>query len=164
MPSSYWWLRIARAIILRKAISGYLAEELDPRLSGKGEVGPGGRDMVELVLARQAGTQGIESSKLTRVIQIPQRLLGPKPFPLDRLLAMFASLYAEHATRPLDLEPSYDYSSDEDGDQWLPSVEHARKREERRRKRDTEREELWEDEVDHLTMSIGLWSMVSDPC
>lgn len=96
--------------------------------------------------------------------QVPQRLLGPKPFGLDRLLAIFASLYAEHAPRPEDLQPVLeDWSSDEEEDWALGSAAIAQKRAERVREREKERDERWEEEVDHLTMSISLWSLVRYP-
>lgn len=88
-----------------------------------------------------------------------QRLLGPKPFPLDRLLAIFASLYAEHAERPDDLAPTLDDSEDS-GDEYS-TVAQRLARVEKRRRKDAEREERWDDEVDHLTMSVRLWALVS---
>jgi origin recognition complex subunit 5 len=105
---------------------------------------------------------------------VPQRLLGPKPFPLDRLLALFAALYAEHAERPPDLQPfPDDYESDDSmdgespldtngnrGGSWLVSAEERKRRDDKRKARDNEVEERWEDEVWHLTMSVKLWGMV----
>ena len=93
---------------------------------------------------------------------MPQRLLGPKAFTLDRLLALFASLYAEHASRPEDLLPGQEdgWSSDDGDDGWRPSIETAQRRAERIRRKEQERDEMWEDEVDHLTMSTRLWSLV----
>lgn len=82
------------------------------------------------------------------------------------MLALFASLYAEHAERPEDLQLSPDelYSSGSDGeeeDDWGTDVERARKRAEGARRKEVELDEMWEDEVEHLTMSVNLWSMVS---
>jgi origin recognition complex subunit 5 len=100
---------------------------------------------------------------------VPQRLLGPKPFNLDRLLALFASLFAEHATRPEDLQAALgegsgsDSEGEGDGEDWPPSIAQATAKAKRKRAREVERDERWEDEVDHLTMSVKLWSMVSDP-
>ena len=79
------------------------------------------------------------------------------------MLALFASLYAEHGTRPEDLQAAVngaesDSESDEDG--WLATTGQA----ERKRKREVERDERWEDEVDHLTMSVKLWSLVGSLC
>jgi origin recognition complex subunit 5 len=93
---------------------------------------------------------------------VPQRLLGPKPYPLDRLLAIFAAIYAEHAARPEDLQTSLDDSSEDEPERtYLPTVEMQRAKAARRRDREIERDEMWEDEVDHLTMSVKLWGLVS---
>ncbi|KAK6910049.1 hypothetical protein I203_104078 [Kwoniella mangroviensis CBS 8507] len=98
-----------------------------------------------------------------RVGKVPQRLLGPKPFPIDRLLALFSSLYAEHAERPEDLQASLggeSSSSGEEGDDWLPSVAEQSAKVERKRKRDNEREKRWDDSVEELSMSVKLWGLI----
>lgn len=100
---------------------------------------------------------------------MPQRLQGPKPFPLDRLLAIFASLYAEHAPRPTHLLPTPEdddsgSSSDEDGTRgdYLTIAEQAA-RAERKSRKDNVKDDMWDEEVEHLTMSVKLWSMVHPP-
>ncbi|WWC62008.1 uncharacterized protein I303_104595 [Kwoniella dejecticola CBS 10117] len=118
-----------------------------------------------------------------RVGKVPQRLLGPKPFTFDRLLALFSSLYAEHAPRPEDLqaalrgaEDGYDDSSSASGsgsdlgsDEWggvgvgvsaNVSVQRQREKVEKKRKRDNEREKKWDEHVEELTMSTKLWSLI----
>ena len=101
---------------------------------------------------------GKRELKLNRK-QVPQRLLGPKHFSLDRLLALFASIYAEHADRPPDLTADDDSSEDEVD--WLASADVQRLRVEKRRRREEEREERWDDEVWGLCMSTKVWSLVS---
>lgn len=102
------------------------------------------------------------------LIQVPQKLQGPKPFPLDRLLAIFASLYAEHAPRPAHLLPTAEddqsddshSSEDEPGlGEYLTIAEQAA-RAEKRGKKDGLKDDMWDEEVEHLTMSIKLWSLV----
>jgi len=80
------------------------------------------------------------------------------------LLALFASIYAEHAERPEDLQAALGDASpsSDEKDGWLPSIAQSQALAEKRRKRDTERDGRWEDEVDHLTMSVKLWSLVSE--
>ncbi|ORX36634.1 origin recognition complex subunit 5 C-terminus-domain-containing protein [Kockovaella imperatae] len=144
----------AKFVLVAAYCASYNPSKSDVRLFGRG-TGPDGKRR------RGGGTRRAGYGR-TRVGKIPQRLLGPKPFPLDRMLAMFASLYAEHATRPPDLEPAFGDWDTEDLDaemDWLPSVDRSRNREQARRRREQEREELWEDEVDHLTMSVKMWSM-----
>lgn len=81
---------------------------------------------------------------------------------MDRLLAIFASIYAEHAPRPEDLQMGLaDWSSDDGEEDWaLGSAAIAQKRAERVRAKEKERDDRWEEEVDHLTMSTSLWALV----
>jgi len=79
------------------------------------------------------------------------------------LLALFASLYAEHASRPEDLAPTNEYSSSEDEDEDVyPSAAQAQAKDDRRKARERDREDRWDDEVDHLTMSVSLWAMIPE--
>ena len=147
----------AQYLIIAGYCASYNPAKSDLRLFGRG-TGPDGKKR------RGGGTRRAGYGRV-RVGKVPQRLLGPKPFPLDRLLALFASLYAEHAPRPEDLQGYVDGDEDLDegeDDGWLPTVAQAKAREERIRKKEVERDERWEDEVDHLTMSVRLWSMVSE--
>ncbi|BEI92601.1 uncharacterized protein CcaverHIS019_0502290 [Cutaneotrichosporon cavernicola] len=67
------------------------------------------------------------------------------------LIAMFSSLYAEHAPRPPELEIAFGY----DAYQSLAESE-------RRRDEEMELDERWEDEVDHLAHSTRLWSLIPE--
>lgn len=99
---------------------------------------------------------------------MPQRLQGPKPFALDRLLAIFASLYAEHGPRPDHLLDDGEADDEEDGPpsdedinggEYLTIAEQAARAEKKRRK-DGLKDDIWDEEVEHLTMSVKLWSLV----
>jgi origin recognition complex subunit 5 len=94
---------------------------------------------------------------------VPQRLQGPKPFPIDRLLAIFAALYAENGPRPAHLlaTPEDDYDSSSEGEQgeYLTIAEQAAKAE-KKTKGDNIKDDIWDEEVEHLTMSVKLWSLV----
>lgn len=56
-----------------------------------------------------------------------------------------------------------DWSSDNGGEEdWaLGSAVIAQKRAERMRQKEKERDDRWEEEVDHLTRSTSLWGLVS---
>ncbi|WVW83954.1 hypothetical protein I302_105977 [Kwoniella bestiolae CBS 10118] len=107
---------------------------------------------------RRAGYGRVRAGK------VPQRLLGPKPFPLDRLLALFSSLFAEHAERPEDLQASFggelSSSEEEERDDWLPSVAEQSAKVERKRKRDNEQERRWDESVEELAMSVKVWGLI----
>jgi origin recognition complex subunit 5 len=63
----------------------------------------------------------------------------------------------------MSLNGYYSEDSDEDPEEdgWLSSVEQQKAKMERRKAREDEMEERWEDEVWHLTMSVRLWGVVS---
>ncbi|OCF40367.1 origin recognition complex subunit 5 [Kwoniella heveanensis CBS 569] len=165
---------LAKYLLVAAYAASYNPAKSDIRLFGRG-TGPDGKRK------KGGGTRRAGYGR-TRVGKVPQRLLGPKPFPIDRLLALFSSLYAEHAPRPDDLLPSLgegynDYrsssssSSDSDGrdemDIWggrggdaYLSVAQLAAKAERKRKRENERERRWDDEVDGIAMSAKLWSMI----
>lgn len=124
--------------------------------------------------------------------------MGPKPFGLDRMWAVFGALYAENGRRPGDLEVDYgeewddsdsdssnERSSDDDnddGEEGLRSngkrkgtgngngrtptkpldsaVERQKARVERKRKRETDRGERWEEYVEGISMSTTTWGLV----
>jgi origin recognition complex subunit 5 len=90
-------------------------------------------------------------------------LQGPKPFPIDRLLAIFAALYAEHAPRPshliASLEDDYDSQDSAGEGEYLTIAEQAAKAESKTRK-DNIKDDIWDEEVEHLTMSVKIWSLV----
>ncbi|CAK9781969.1 hypothetical protein CC85DRAFT_138693 [Cutaneotrichosporon oleaginosum] len=133
----------AKYLLVAAFCASYNPATSDIRLFGRG-TGPDGR-------RRRGGRTRRAGYGRTRVGKVPQRLLGPKPFPLDRLLAMFSSLYAEHAPRPAELEISFGY----DAYQTVAETE-------RRRDEEIELDERWEDEVDHLAHSTRLWSLIPE--
>lgn len=142
----------ARFLVVAGYCASYNPAKSDLRLFGRGLVASGRRK-------KGGGTRRAGYGRV-RMGKVPQRLLGPKIFPLDRLLAIFASLYAEHAERPDHLALALE---DESEDELYPSAAQAVARAEKSRARDLEREEAWDDEVHHLAMSVKLWAMVSLP-
>jgi origin recognition complex subunit 5 len=77
-------------------------------------------------------------------------------------------LYAEHAPRPAHLLPTpeddqsdHSHSSDDDPGlgEYLTIAEQAAKAE-KRGKKDGLKDDMWDEEVEHLTMSVKLWSLV----
>jgi origin recognition complex subunit 5 len=145
----------AKYLVVAGYCASYNPAKSDQRLFGR--IGVDGKRK------RGGGTRRAGYGR-TRIGKVPQRLLGPKPFTLDRLLALFASLFGEHAVRPEDLVPGIDdgWSDADEEDGWRPSVDAAQRRAERIRQKELERDERWEEEVEHLTMSTRFWSMVSD--
>jgi origin recognition complex subunit 5 len=135
----------AKFLLVAAYCASYNPVKSDVRLFGRG-TGPDGRRR------RGGGTRRAGYGR-TRVGKVPQRLLGPRPFPLDRLLAMFASLYAEHAVRPHEL----DASDDEDADPFASPAAATRRRE-----RQIARDDVWEDHVDHLAFSTRLWALIPE--
>lgn len=142
----------ARFLVVAGYCASYNPAKSDLRLFGRGLVAGGRRK-------KGGGTRRAGYGRV-RMGKVPQRLLGPKIFPLDRLLAIFAALYAEHAERPDHLALALEEESE---DELYPSTAQAVARAEKRRARDLEREEAWDDEVHHLAMSVKLWAMVSLP-
>lgn len=139
----------AKYLLVAAYCASYNPVKSDIRLFGRG-AGPDGK--------RSRGGNRRPGYGKVRIGKIPQRLLGPRSFPVDRLLAMFASLYAEHAPRPED------EATDEQSQQpevYLPPAEAAA-RAKRRRELEIEREERWEDEVDQLAFSTKLWSLIPE--
>lgn len=133
----------AKFLLVAAYCASYNPAKTDLRLFGRG-TGPDGR-------RRRGGAVRRAGYGKARVGKVPQRLLGPRPFPLDRLLAMFSSLYAEHAPRPPDLEIRYEFDA-------YQSAADA----ERRREEEMELDERWEEEVDHLAHSTKLWSLIPE--
>jgi origin recognition complex subunit 5 len=80
-------------------------------------------------------------------------------------LAIFAALYAENAPRPAYLlaSPEDDYDSSEGEGQgegeYLTIAEQAAKAE-KKTKKDNIKDDIWDEQVEHLTMSVKLWSLV----
>ncbi|WVR07082.1 hypothetical protein IAU60_004121 [Kwoniella sp. DSM 27419] len=151
---------VARFMLIAAYAASYNPAKSDVRLFGRG-TGPDGKRK------KGGGTRRAGYGR-ARIGKVPQRLLGPKPFPLDRLLALFSSLYAEHAPRPEDLLPtiggddSDDESPGEDG--WAPRLSVAQQiaKADRRRKRDNERDRLWDMEVEALVMGTKVWALIPE--
>ncbi|WVF71487.1 hypothetical protein IAT40_006293 [Kwoniella sp. CBS 6097] len=158
---------MAKFLLVAAYAASYNPAKSDIRLFGRG-TGPDGKRK------KGGGTRRAGYGR-TRIGKVPQRLLGPKPFPIDRLLALFSSLYAEHAPRPDDLLPSIGgegytsssaSSSDDENrdelDRWAASrsVAELAAKVDRKRKRENDREKRWDDQVDGIAMSTKLWSMI----
>ena len=81
-------------------IASYLASQNPPRtdlrLFGRGLTADGKKK-------KGGGTRRAGYGRV-KVGKVPQRLVGPKPFPLERGLAIWAALYAENGKRPADLD------------------------------------------------------------
>lgn len=135
-----------------------------------------------------AGLRKVGASRLGKVGRVPQYLLGPRSFPLDRLLAIFQSVLVEHGRGLLEEElglgedvdddeedeedDAMDVDDEEGGADGSPSrtphgfnfddvtVEDRRKAQ-RQREREQERTYDWEDDVEDLSRSIGLFGIVS---
>lgn len=131
----------AKYLLVSAYCASYNPIKTDVRLFGRG-TGPDGR-------RRKGGAVRRAGYGKARVGKVPQRLLGPKSFPLDRLIAMFAALYTEHGPRPPDLEIQFAY------DAYATAADAERRREE-----EMELDEQWEEEVDHLAHSTKLWSLI----
>ncbi|ORY21095.1 origin recognition complex subunit 5 C-terminus-domain-containing protein [Naematelia encephala] len=137
----------AKFLVVAAYCASYNPAKSDLRLFGR-SVGVDGRK-------RRGGGMRRAGYGRVRIGKVPQRLVGPKPFPLDRLLALFASLFSEHANRPQDLTAALSDSDSSDSD-FIPKAA------DRKRQRDGEREEVWEQEVEHLTMSVKLWGNIPE--
>jgi origin recognition complex subunit 5 len=142
----------ARFLLVAAYCASYNPAKTDLRLFGRG-TGPDGK-------RRRGGGIRRAGYGRTRLGKVPQRLLGPRPFPLDRLLAIFSSLYAEHATRPSDLEGMD--SDDENGFDPFEAPAVAAARATRRREKEIALEEAWDDAVDHLAFSVKLWALIPE--
>ncbi|WWC70029.1 uncharacterized protein I206_103973 [Kwoniella pini CBS 10737] len=113
-----------------------------------------------------------------RIGKVPQRLLGPKPFSIDRLLALFSSLYAEHSPRPEDLQIAFGNEEENFSSSGSESNEEENqkgviiklnlneneieKQNQRKRKKEYQRELKWDKHVEELTMNIKLWNLISN--
>ncbi|WVO16167.1 hypothetical protein L204_103837 [Cryptococcus depauperatus] len=152
-------LPLAAQFLLVAAYCGsYNPANSDVRLFGRGV----GADRKK---RRGGGTRRAGYGKV-RIGKVPQRLLGPKALPLDRLLSLFFSLYAEHGPRPADLQVSFSDDSSEDENlvvqPWTSALATNEKKMARKRQREREREEWWDQQVEGLMMSIKFWGMVPE--
>lgn len=140
----------ARFLLIAAYCASYNPTSSDVRLFGRGTGGDGKR--------RRGGATRRAGYGRVRAGKVPQRLLGPKTFPIDRLIAMFSSLYAEHAPRPEEFDLD---DSDSDTGKYITAAEAAAKSQ-RRRDREIEHEQRWDDEVDHLAFSTKLWALIPE--
>lgn len=113
------------------------------------------------------------AAKLGKVGRVPQYLLGPRSFPLDRLLAIFQAIVVEHGRDLLEQLLGEDTDSEEEDDDTLNSPSkrnglnfedvgvEAKRRAKREREREMQRTSEWEDDVEELSRSVGLFGMVS---
>ncbi|WRT66411.1 uncharacterized protein IL334_003367 [Kwoniella shivajii] len=153
-PPSMELSLVEKFLLIAGYAGSYNPPKSDIRLFGRGAGEHGKRK-------KGGGTRRAGYGR-TRIGKVPQRLLGPKPFPIDRLLSLFSSLYAEHASRPEDLQAALggESSSEEDEFDWLPTVAEQAAKVEKKRKRESEREKQWDENVDELAMSTKLWGLI----
>ncbi|WWC89283.1 uncharacterized protein L201_004204 [Kwoniella dendrophila CBS 6074] len=158
-PPSMELTTVEKFLLVAGYTASYNPPKSDIRLFGRGALIDGKRK-------KGGGTRRTGYGRV-RIGKVPQRLLGPKPFTLDRLLGLFSSLYTEHSSRPEELQATIggesSGSSSEDNeieDDWLPSIAQQSAKVERKRKREVEREKKWDDHVDELAMSVKVWGLI----
>ncbi|OXH19389.1 origin recognition complex subunit 5 [Cryptococcus neoformans A1-35-8] len=146
----------ARLLLIAAYCASYNPSKTDSRLFGRGHSASGKRK-------KGGGTRRTGYGRV-RMGKVPQRLLGPKPFPVDRLLSLFFAIYAEHAPRPAELEHLEDSSSDDEPAPltWPPTIATDNGKRDRKRKREREQEQAWDDEVEWLMGSTNFWGMLPE--
>lgn len=204
----------AKYLVLAAYCASYNSPRTDLRMFGRGPLtlrgktrrsgldaaGSAGRGYEGSGSAGKKSGAGLKKVKtLGKVGKVPQGLLGPKSFPLERMLAIFQSLLAEHGFRE-DLYDSEDLSDSEsesdhsdggdetamDGaDDLLNSPSRRRKRDgtsngnrigkdildfsmvndesrrmDRKRRKDNAKLRSWEEEVEEIARSVGLFALV----
>ncbi|KAL7410586.1 origin recognition complex subunit 5 C-terminus-domain-containing protein [Mrakia frigida] len=83
--------RMAKFLLIAAFLASYNPPRKDLMFFGRGRWEGGGKKK------KGGGTRKATSGgRKGTVAKIPQTILGPKPFPLDRLIAIFGSLLAEH--------------------------------------------------------------------
>lgn len=206
----------AKYLVLAAYCASYNSPRTDLRMFGRGPLTLRGKTRRSGVDAAGSAGRGYEGSgsagkksgaglkkvkTLGKVGKVPQGLLGPKSFPLERMLAIFQSLLAEHGFRE-DLYDSEDLSdSDSESDRsegddaaamdvdgaddvlGSPSrrkrnskrnvnssgrdildfsmVDDESRRMDRKRRKDNAKLRSWEEEVEEIARSIGLFALVS---
>lgn len=199
----------AKYLILAAYCASYNSPRTDLRMFGRGPMTLRGKNRRSGVESAGRGYEGSGSAgrksgaglkkvkTLGKVGKVPQALLGPKSFPLERMLAIFQSLLAEHGFRE-DLYDSEDLSDSESGsdgngsedgmmgvdDDILGSpsrrrrgrkshgasatgmldfsmVDDETKRLDRKRRKDNAKLRSWEEEVEEIARSVGLFALVS---
>lgn len=201
----------AKYLILAAYCASYNSPRTDLRMFGRGPMTLRGKNRRSGVESAGRGYEGSGSAgkksgaglkkvkTLGKVGKVPQGLLGPKSFPLERMLAIFQSLLAEHGFRE-DLYDSEDLSESEsgsdvggsedgvmdvDGDDILSSpsrrkrngrttngstsgkgmldfsmVDDESRRLDRKRRKDNAKLRSWEEEVEEIARSVGLFALV----
>lgn len=202
----------AKYLILAAYCASYNSPRTDLRMFGRGPMTLRGKNRRSGVESAGRGYEGSGSAgkksgaglkkvkTLGKVGKVPQGLLGPKSFPLERMLAIFQSLLAEHGFRE-DLYDSEDLSDsdsgsgtdksddggsmDVDGNDILNSpsrrkrntrntnggssvkgmldfsmVDDESRRLDRKRRKDNAKLRSWEEEVEEIARSVGLFALV----
>ncbi|ADV20319.1 Conserved hypothetical protein [Cryptococcus gattii WM276] len=146
----------ARILLIAAYCASYNPSKTDSRLFGRANLAGGKRK-------KGGGTRRAGYGKV-RMGKVPQRLLGPKPFPIDRLLSLFFAIYAEHAPRPAELEYTEESSDDDEPVplSWPPTIATDNGKRDRKRKREREQEQAWDDEVEGLMGSTKFWGMLPE--
>ncbi|GHJ89996.1 hypothetical protein NliqN6_6398 [Naganishia liquefaciens] len=208
----------AKYLILAAYCASYNSPRTDLRMFGRGPLTLRGKTRRSGIDAAGSAGRGYEGSgsagkktgaglkkvkTLGKVGKVPQGLLGPKSFPLERMLAIFQSLLAEHGFREdsydsEDLSDSDSESEHSDGkdsaamdvdgaDDVLNSPSRRRKsdrviggkgsakntldfsmvddetrRMDRKRRKDNARLRCWEEEVEEIARSVGLFALIRE--
>lgn len=177
-------------LVIAAYCASYNSAKSDMRMFGRGPLSSTGRTRENGAAGYEGGGkagskagQGLKKPKWnSKAGKIPQYLLGPRSFPLERLLAIFQAILFEHG---------YDYyaglyhdtpgdqlSSDEDAQDSIFSdanqpagrlnfeldqeaARATKRRRARERARDKERLRDWEEAVVEISQSVGLLSLVS---
>lgn len=207
----------AKYLVLAAYCASYNSPRTDLRMFGRGPLtlrgktrrsgldaaGSAGRGYEGSGSAGKKAGAGLKKVKtLGKVGRVPQGLLGPKSFSLERMLAIFQSLLAEHGFRE-DLYDSEDLSGSDSesessddrddaamdvngADDVLNSPSRRRKskrasggktsakdsfdfsmvddetrRMDRKRRKDNAKLRCWEEEVEEVARSVGLFALVS---
>lgn len=178
---------VTRFLLIAAFCASYNSSKSDIRMFGRGPLANRARQRVRAddggagyqgggSTGKQVGA-GLKkhTAKLGKVGRVPQYLLGPRSFPLDRLLAIFQAIVVEHGRDLLEQILGDDSDSDEDqeGDDTLNSPSkrnglnfedvgvEAKRKAKREREREMQRTLEWEDDVEELSRSVGLFGMVS---
>ncbi|KAJ9114004.1 hypothetical protein QFC22_005822 [Naganishia vaughanmartiniae] len=214
----------AKYLILAAYCASYNSPRSDLRMFGRGPLtlrgktrrsgldgaGSTGRGYEGSGSAGKKVGAGLKKQKtLGKAGKVPQALLGPKSFPLERMLAVFQSLLAEHGFRQ-DAYHSDEFSDSEsdsdegseveeqgvgadameiDNETPVPDSPSRRKsskrnpssinrsgggvldfsvvdekaeRIERKRRRENEMLRSWEEEVEEISRSIGLFALIRE--
>lgn len=175
----------ARYILLAAFCASYNSPRTDLRIFGRGPIGSLKRKIdqkgqITYEASPSGGGKkkggGIKKVRLGKVGKVPQSLLGPKAFTLDRMLAIFMALLVEHGwedAMALRAEEDEEFDEEEDEDDEMMMVAKGgllfeddvatltAKRRDRMRRREERRKADWEDEVEEISRSVGVFGLVS---